>query len=106
MRFCDKCHSYMQKTASGLVCSRCGYTIQTDIVDVENIEGREEKPVDVIGASQGAERTKVEEPCPACLNPEAFRYISFFSGEHAGVRQERSIERFMCAKCGHTWTKA
>lgn len=64
MRFCDKCHSYMQKTASGLACSRCGYTIQTDIVDVENIEGGEEKPVDVIGASQGAERTKVEEVCP------------------------------------------
>jgi hypothetical protein len=31
--------------------------------------------------------------------------ISFISGEHAGVRQERSMERFTCAKCGHSWTK-
>jgi DNA-directed RNA polymerase subunit M/transcription elongation factor TFIIS len=95
----------MQKTTSGFACSRCGYTIQTDIVDIENIERREERPIEVITASE-AERTKVEETCPKCLNPEAFRYVSFFSGEHAGVRQERSLERFMCSKCGHTWTKA
>ena len=103
MRFCERCQSYMQETRDGFACSRCGFTIQTDIVETRNLEHQKTSAIDVIDGSE-AEPLKVSVACPKCGNLEAFRNTSFFSGEHAGVRQERSIERFKCVKCGYTWT--
>jgi len=103
MRFCERCQSYMRETRDGFTCSRCGYVIQTAIVEIRNIEHQKTSPIDVIEGSDG-EPTKISVACPKCGNLEAFRSISFSSGEHAGVRQERSIERFRCAKCAYSWT--
>lgn len=49
---------------------------------------------------------KVSQECPKCGYKEAFHWFSVVSGEHAGVRRERTIEHFKCTKCSHTWTKA
>jgi DNA-directed RNA polymerase subunit M/transcription elongation factor TFIIS len=104
MKFCEKCGSYMRATKEGYKCSKCGYSIPSDAVEVKTIEQRDVSPVAVVsGIEEG--QAKVLETCPSCGNPEAFRTVSFVSGEHAGVRQERSMERFTCAKCGHSWTK-
>lgn len=46
---------------------------------------------------------KANRECPRCGNREAYRWVSSFSGEHAGVRKERDIEHLRCARCGHTW---
>jgi DNA-directed RNA polymerase subunit M/transcription elongation factor TFIIS len=104
MKFCEKCGSYMKATKEGLQCTKCGNLILAETIEVNTIEQREVSPIVVVSDSE-EERPKVNETCPVCGNPEAIRNISFISGEHAGVRQERSMERFTCAKCGHSWTK-
>ena len=104
MKFCEKCGSYMRAMKGGFLCSRCGYRIETEAVEIISLEQQEHLPIDVVGEAE-QQRMKVTETCPQCGNPEAFRSISFVSGEHAGVRQERSMERFTCTKCSHSWTK-
>jgi len=94
----------MRATKDGMQCTKCGNLILAEAVQVRTIEQHEVSPIVVVGDSE-EEHAKVHETCPACGNPEAIRNISFISGEHAGVRQERSMERFTCAKCGHSWTK-
>lgn len=94
----------MQAIKGGLQCTKCGNTVLAENVEVKTIEQEDIVPIEVVDESK-VERAKVIETCPKCGNPEALRMISFVSGDHAGVRQERSMERFTCAKCGHSWTK-
>jgi DNA-directed RNA polymerase subunit M/transcription elongation factor TFIIS len=103
MKFCEKCGGYMRGTPRGFSCTRCGNTIDAEIVEIKRIEREDLAPVDVVDESKH-DRAKVNETCPQCGNPEAFRSLSFVSGEHAGVRQERSMERFTCTKCGYSWS--
>ena len=104
MKFCEKCGSYMKGTPDGFVCSKCGYRIKTEIVDVVKIESNQSSAVvDVLDPSK-FEYRKVAEICPRCGNKEAFHSFGLVSGEHAGVRQERSMQRFTCTKCGYSWS--
>ena len=93
----------MKKTREGLVCSKCGYVMRTSIVDLMEIKATD-KPTSIFDSSK-LEYLKVAETCPRCGHNEAFRSLGFISGEHAGVRQERAMERLTCTKCGHSWTK-
>ena len=102
MKFCEKCGSYMQGTSSGFVCSKCGHQLKTEIVDVVKINTQPDVAVDVLDASK-LEYNKVAKTCPQCGNVEAFHSLGLVTGEHAGVRQERSMQRFTCTKCGHSW---
>ena len=104
MKFCEKCGSYMKAIEGGLQCTKCGNKVLADIIEVKTIEPHDVSPI-AVASDLEVERAKVSETCPVCNNPEALRNISFISGEHAGVRQERSMERFTCTKCGHSWTK-
>jgi DNA-directed RNA polymerase subunit M/transcription elongation factor TFIIS len=103
MKFCDKCGSYMTKSKEGYVCSKCGNQTKTEIVEVIKIRATD-KPTVILDPSK-LEYMKVAETCPRCGNNEAFHSLGFISGEHAGVRQERAMERFVCTKCGHSWSK-
>jgi DNA-directed RNA polymerase subunit M/transcription elongation factor TFIIS len=103
MKFCEKCGSYMRGTSQGFVCSKCGHQVKTEIVDVVKINSRATSSVDVLDPSK-MEYKKVAEVCPQCGNDEAFHSLGLVTGEHAGVRQERSMERFTCTKCGHSWS--
>ena len=102
MKFCEKCGSYMQGTVSGFICSKCGHRLQTENVDVVKMNTQPNVTVDVLDASK-LEYNKVAKTCPQCGNGEAFHSLGLVTGEHAGVRQERSMERFTCTKCGHSW---
>jgi DNA-directed RNA polymerase subunit M/transcription elongation factor TFIIS len=93
----------MTKTRGGYACTRCGSETKTDVVEVTKISPAE-KPTDVLDPSK-LEYLRVPETCPKCGNNEAFHSLGFISGEHAGVRQERAMERFTCTKCGHAWSK-
>jgi len=93
----------MKMTKDGYVCSRCSYQMKTEIVDVVQIKATD-KPTDVLDQSKLG-YMKVAETCPRCGNNEAFHSLGFVSGEHAGVRQERAMERFSCTKCGYSWSK-
>jgi DNA-directed RNA polymerase subunit M/transcription elongation factor TFIIS len=103
MKFCDKCGGYMKMTKDGYVCSKCGNQMKAEIVDIVKIKAAD-KPTEILDTSK-LEYMKVNEPCPLCGNNEAFHSLGFVSGEHAGVRQERAMERFTCTKCGHSWSK-
>ena len=105
MKFCEKCGAYMKETREGLVCSKCGFQVKTEIVDVVKIEPRQSSAgvVDVLDPTK-LEYRKVAEECPKCGNKEAFHSLGLVSGEHAGVRQERSMQRFTCTKCGYSWS--
>ena len=104
MKFCEKCGSYMKETKDGLVCSKCGHQVKTDIVDVVKIQPAQGSGVvDVLDTSK-LEYKKVAKVCPRCGNKEAFHSLGLVSGEHAGVRQERSMQRFTCTKCGYSWS--
>ena len=104
MKFCEKCGAYMRATKDGLECTKCKYKVLSESIEVKTLAPEETPPIVVVSDST-TERVVVNEPCPKCENSEALRNMSFISGEHAGVRQERSVERFTCTKCGHVWTK-
>ena len=93
----------MSKTRDGYVCTKCRRETKTEIVEVTKLR-QPEKPTDVLDPTR-LEYLKVTETCPKCGNNEAFHSLGFISGEHAGVRQERAMERFTCTKCGHSWSK-
>jgi DNA-directed RNA polymerase subunit M/transcription elongation factor TFIIS len=104
MKFCEKCGGYMRTTKEGYICSKCGYQLKAEVVDTVKITPAE-KPTDIVDAPS-PEYMKVAATCPRCGHNEAFRSLGFVSGEHAGVRQERAMERFVCTKCGHSWSNA
>jgi len=93
----------MTKTREGYACTKCGNKTPADIVEVTQI-GATERPTDILDPSK-LEYMKIAETCPKCGNNEAFHSLGFVSGEHAGVRQERAMERFTCTKCGYSWSK-
>jgi hypothetical protein len=58
--------------------------------------------IDVV--EQTSSRTeKVSQRCPQCTNNQAFRWYSYSSGEHAGVKQDRIVEHFQCTQCRYLW---
>jgi DNA-directed RNA polymerase subunit M/transcription elongation factor TFIIS len=93
----------MTKTREGYICTKCGREDKAEVVEVTKINPAS-RPTDVLDPSK-LEYMKVTEVCPKCGNTEAFHSLGFVSGEHAGVRQERAMERFTCTKCGHSWSK-
>jgi len=103
MKFCEACGGYMTRTRDGFVCTKCGKQTKAEVVEITKISPPE-KPTDVLDASKQG-YLKATEICPKCGNNEAFHSLGFVSGEHAGVRQERAMERFTCTKCGYSWSK-
>ena len=95
----------MKSTKSGYVCSKCGNKTEATIVDVVKIAPPENPTVVLEADPSKLDYTKVDETCPQCGNGEAFHSFGLVSGEHAGVRQERTMEKFICTKCGYTWSK-
>ena len=47
---------------------------------------------------------KINRKCPRCGNSEAYKVVLSTQGEHAGVKQDRTLTKYTCTKCGHTWT--
>lgn len=103
MKFCEKCQGYMKKTQDGYVCTKCGNQMKAEIVEVVKIDAPDQPAVEL--DTPKLEYMKVAETCPRCGNGEAFHSLGLVTGEHAGVRQERTLERFACTKCGHSWSK-
>jgi predicted nucleic-acid-binding Zn-ribbon protein len=94
----------MHKAPDGFSCPKCGNEAYDHAIQVRLIERRSSSSVEVVDRSK-AEYVKVRVTCPQCGNPEAFRNVSVVAGEHAGIRQERSVERLRCTKCQHSWSR-
>ena len=107
MKFCEKCGSYMKETKNGFVCRKCGNMIPVKTgmrtEDMKKVE--RSSSIYIVDSSKG-EFVKVSQVCPKCGNGEAFRRFSRVSGEHAGIRRERTVEHFKCTRCSHSWSKA
>jgi len=107
MEFCSKCGSYLKKTENGFLCPRCGNKIRSHVrtPPVQAAETSHPSPIYVVDSSR-VDFEKVSQTCQQCGNTDAFRWLAGVSGEHAGVRSERTIEHFRCTKCGHSWAKS
>ena len=95
----------MKSTKDGYICSKCGNRTEAQIVDVIKMRPPDNPTVVLDTDATNVEYAKVAETCPRCGNGEAYHSLGLVSGEHAGVRQERTMERFVCTKCGHTWSR-
>lgn len=108
MTFCDKCGSYMKETAKGLLCPRCGRLLPSKTKTKptpEITENKRNSSIYVVDENK-EQLAKIAQSCPKCGYKEAFHWVSNISGEHAGVRRERTVEHFRCAKCSHSWTRS
>ena len=102
MKFCDSCGSFMGTTPQGYLCPKCGTEEEADTIAVR----REKRPrVEPVYEMDGSKTTSpvVSRNCPRCDSKEAYRTVLATQGEHAGVKQDRSVERYTCVECGHTW---
>lgn len=106
MKFCDNCGSYMKKTKRGYFCRKCGNVVQASTgTQPTGVKRTNDSSVVHVVNDSRHEYVKVSQVCPKCGNNEAFRWFSRVSGEHAGIRRERTIEHFKCTRCSHLWTK-
>lgn len=103
--FCEVCGSYMRRTTTGLICPRCGREVPQDVIEVRRSDRPPAEPVYVV-ENVGEGSLRVMQRCPKCGHSEAYRKVITTLGEHAGVKQDRAVERFTCAKCHHTWVKS
>jgi len=85
----------MKQTKNDFVCRKCGNFVnasgQTKIM--KNTE--QPSSIYIVDRSED-ELVKVSQVCSHCGNEEAFRWISRVSGEHAGIRRERTVEHVRC----------
>jgi len=106
MKFCDNCGSYLKQTREGYWCPRCHKLVaSTSNEKRAKAEKKSQEAVHIFDKNQ-EQHAKAYQTCPRCANKEAYHWVSSTSGEHAGVRQERTVEHFKCTKCSHTWNKS
>jgi DNA-directed RNA polymerase subunit M/transcription elongation factor TFIIS len=103
VEFCDRCGSFMQQTRSGYMCPRCGWEKKAALIQIKTGPETEAEPVYVMSGVESA--IQVNRRCPMCGYNKAYHNITVAIGEHAGVNTDRSVERFKCVKCGHTWMR-
>ena len=104
MRFCDSCGTFMGTTSMGYLCPKCGAELETDTIEVMRERKTQPESVYVMYGSNMT-RPIVNRECPRCDSKEAYRTVLATQGEHAGVKQDRSVERYTCVDCGHSWVQ-
>ena len=72
---------------------------------IKNVSKATSEVVYVVERSKDLD-SKVSWNCPKCGNEEADHWFSTISGEHAGIRRERTIEYFRCTRCSYTMSKS
>ena len=102
MKFCDDCGTVLVISADGLACPKCGKRYPADEVEIVRNERPTPEAV-IFMESAGMDGQRVSQTCPECGFSEAYRTVLTTQGEHAGVKQDRSVERYRCVDCGHTW---
>lgn len=104
MKFCEICRAFLPPSNEGLICPKCGHVAETDVIEIRRNGKGAAEPVIVMDSPE-RDASPVNQTCPSCGHAEAYRTVLTTQGEHAGVKQDRSVERFRCAECGHTWTR-
>ena len=94
----------MGTTAQGYLCSKCGSIAGNAIIEVR----RERRPrVKPVYAMEGTKAMKpiVNRDCPRCDSKEVYMTVLATQGEHAGVKQDRSFEKYTCVECCYIWVQ-
>jgi len=104
MKFCDRCGAFLQASSEGLICPKCGYVAETDVIEIKR-NGKEVVASVYVVDSSDKDAFLVNQTCPSCNHAEAYRTVLMTQGEHAGVKQDRSVKRYRCAECGHIWIR-
>ena len=104
MKFCDSCGSFMGTHSQGYLCIRCGAEVEADIIEVGREKRLRAEPVYEMDSSKSTSPV-VSRDCSLCDSKEAYRTVRATQGEHAGVKQDRSVERYTCVECGHSWVQ-
>jgi DNA-directed RNA polymerase subunit M/transcription elongation factor TFIIS len=94
----------MGTNSQGYLCPRCGAEVETDTLEVSRERRTRAEPVYDMNASKMTGPI-VNRDCPQCDSKEAYRTVRETQGEHAGVKQDRSVERYTCVECGHNWVQ-
>jgi DNA-directed RNA polymerase subunit M/transcription elongation factor TFIIS len=94
----------MSTTFQGYLCPRCGNEKLVDIYEVKLGQRSRAEPVYTIDTTTISNPT-VNQECPSCASLEAYKVVLSTQGEHAGVKQDRFVERYTCVECGYSWIK-
>jgi len=97
----------MTRTREGFLCPRCGTAVHAK-PETEPKKEKTRNSFDYVYVSENQKDNyaKIARECPKCGNKKAFHWFSGVSGEHAGVRQERTVEHFRCTICSYTWVES
>ena len=93
----------MKQTHKGYECPNCGHMENVDLIEVRLPEKSQEDQVYVMNSMDDSQR--VQRSCPECGYNEAFKKMLVAQGEHAGVKQDRSLAKYACTDCGYTWSE-
>jgi len=106
VRFCERCGSRMKRVKKGIICLKCDNIVHAEIgfTEVTNITLAEPNPIYVVEDLR-EQAPRVSRMCPRCGYDQAFHWFSSVSGEHAGVKQERTLEHLRCTRCQHSWAE-
>lgn len=102
----DNCGSYMKLVAEGYRCPRCGKMVPSKSEASEMRTKESESSGIFVIDEHSNDYAKVSQACPKCGNEEVYHWVSSISGEHAGIRRERTVEHFKCVKCSYSWNKS
>jgi DNA-directed RNA polymerase subunit M/transcription elongation factor TFIIS len=105
MEFCLSCGSFMRTTPQGYLCQNCGTEVKADTIEVKREKRLQAEPVYFADGSKTTTPT-VNQSCPRCDSKKAYRMVLATQGEHAGVKQDRAVEKYTCVECGHAWTQS
>ncbi|UCH57268.1 MAG: hypothetical protein JSV18_08050 [Candidatus Bathyarchaeota archaeon] len=105
MKFCERCGTFMDVSAIGYVCPKCGQEVEVESIEIRREKKESPEKVHVVDSSMSPS-PKVNQQCPRCESTEAYRTVLMTQGEHAGIKQDRVVERFTCVKCNHTWVRS
>ena len=94
----------MKTNNQGYICPRCGAEVEEDFIEVTRERRTRAEPVYDMSDSKSTGHI-VNRDCPKCDSKEAYRTVRETQGEHAGVKQDRSVERYTCVECGHSWVQ-
>jgi DNA-directed RNA polymerase subunit M/transcription elongation factor TFIIS len=87
------------------VCLKCRKSISVKGIDkIVKTVTSDLEPIYVIEDSM-KDVSEVSQTCPRCGKKQALRWLLTFSGEHAGIKQERTVEHYKCVECKNTWTE-
>ena len=106
LEFCSNCGTALKESGADLWCPKCGKVVKaSQKVDVKPRVKDKPDSIYVVDAAENS-APRVSRTCPECRNGEAYQWVSSISGEHAGVRRERTIAHFRCTRCGHSWNES